>query len=156
MASPYKQPKAVKELKGTLRPSREVENAMETAALESIPVAPEDLPEVGRQTWYRVVKQLHTLKVLTTLDYDLLKSYCYQVSVMDEAQREMQENGKVIKIKYASGTTLQKSPWVSIYNEAASQVNRIAQQFGMSPAARTKISLSQASKEKEKDPWDEL
>jgi P27 family predicted phage terminase small subunit len=157
MASPYKQPKKLKELKGTLRPSRELPASMELAELSRIPAAPEDLPEAGKQAWYRVVKELESLKVLSVLDFDMLKTYCYQVSVMEEAATEMAKpNGKVTKVKYGNGTILQKSPWVGIYNDAASQVSRIAQQFGFSPAARTKISLAQNKKQEEKDPWDDL
>src|SRR5690349_21438389 len=140
MPGPSKQPKALKELKGTHRPSRETPEAMELATMDSLPTAPDDLPEAGKQAWYRVVEQLQALKILTILDYDMLKSYCFQISVMEEAQSELEKpGGKIQKM----GASFVKSPWVGIYNDAASQANRIAQQFGFTPAARTKISLSQ-------------
>jgi P27 family predicted phage terminase small subunit len=151
MPSPYKQPKELKVIKGTLKKSRELKNPMELDLLVSIPMPPSDLPETAKATWYNVGSELHKLGILSTLDLGLLKAYCYQTYVLDSAMSHLQTEGftQIMQNK-AGGMYPVKSPWVSIYNEALTHVSRIGQMFGFSPSSRQKISAN--TKQEEKDP----
>jgi P27 family predicted phage terminase small subunit len=154
MPSPYKQPKEIKELKGTHRKSRDTPQEMSVRPLTSVPMPPEDLPEPAKKTWFAAASQLLTLKILTGLDLDALKQYCYQKHVMDMAAHTLETEGyTVIMQNKGGGQYPTKSPWISIYNEAATHVNRLQQQFGFNPSARTKISVGQVKEEK-KNPFD--
>lgn len=149
MASPYKQPKELKKLKGTYRKYKDLPNEMSAAPLLTIPTPPNDLPAPTHDTWNKICAQLAVLKILTPLDLDAIKQYCFQKHMMDTAMEKLNTEGyTVIMTNKAGGSYPVKSPWVSIYNEAATQVNRIGQQFGMSPSARTKISVGQVKEEK--------
>jgi len=141
-------PKAIKELQGTHRKSRDIHNGMEVAPVSSVPMPPEELPVEVHPVWYRVASQLQALKVLSTLDIDMLKAYCYQLYVMDLAQEKLKEGYTIMMENKGGGKYPVKSPWVSIYNEALAHAKNLAIQFGLTPSARTKISLGQTKEEK--------
>lgn len=156
MASPYKQPKELKKLKGTHRKDKDLPNEMAVKPITTIPTPPEDLPESAQKTWYNVCSQLAALKILTNLDLDALKAYCFQIHLMDDAMKHIKEEGTTVMMTNKGGGSYPvKSPHIAIYNDALSHVNRIGQQFGFSPSARTKISLGQVKEEK-KNPFDGL
>jgi P27 family predicted phage terminase small subunit len=144
-----RKPDALKEQAGTLQPSRRLEPSMKPATLDSIEMPPDDLPEIGKQEWYRVMNQLQPLKVLTAADLSILKSYCQQVATMEEAGRMLNTEGyTIIMHNKGGGVYPVKSPWVSIYNEASDRVLKLGQQFGFTPSSRTRIVVpSQAKKE---------
>lgn len=153
MASPYKQPKELKQVKGTHRKSRDLPDAMSVKPLTNVPMAPADLPEPAHKTWYSVCSQLLASQILSVLDLDALKAYCFQIWVMDEAMENLKSQGFTITITNKGGGSYEtKSPYIAIYNDALAHVNRIGQQFGFSPSSRTKISLGQAKPEK-KNPY---
>lgn len=154
MASPYRQPKELKQLKGTHKKYKDVPNEMSVDPIVTIPTPPEDLPESTHDTWSRICSQLAGLKILTPLDLDSIKQYCFQKHMMDEAMEVLKTDGYTVTMtNKAGGSYPMKSPWVAIYNEAATQVNRIGQQFGFSPSSRTKISIGQV-KEKKVNPYE--
>lgn len=149
-------PKEIKQLKGTHRKGRDTPNEMSVEPLSTIPTAPHDLPEASQKTWYSVCSQLSALKILSSLDLDALKAYCFQVYVMDEAMERLTSEGFTTVITNKGGGSYEtKSPYISIYNDALSQVNRIGQQFGFSPSSRTKISIGQ-TKGKSNNPYEEF
>lgn len=149
MASPYKQPKELKKLKGTHRKDKDLPGEISIKPLTTIPPPPEDLPEKAQKTWYNVCSQLAALKILTSLDLDALKAYCFQIYTMDESIKVLKEEGfTVIMTNKGGGSYPVKSPYITIYNDALSHVNRIGQQFGFSPSSRTKISVGQIQEEK--------
>lgn len=153
MASPYKQPKELKQLKGTHRKGRDLPDAMSVQVLSHLPSAPDDLPEPAQKTWYSICSQLLALKVLSLLDLDALKAYCFQLWVMDEAMENLKSQGFTVTITNKGGGSYEtKSPYIAIYNDALAHVNRIGQQFGFSPSSRTKISMGQVKEEK-KNPF---
>lgn len=144
-----------KEMQGTLRKSRELENPMQPDKLEGVPVPPVDLDEVGQTTWLATATQLHALGILSGLDLAMLKEYCYQISIMERAKVEL-KSGLVITITNKGGGSYEvKSPYIAIYNEALTHANRLAQQYGLTPSSRQKITANPKQEEK-KDPWSEL
>lgn len=145
-----------KALQGTLEKSRELDNAMQPQRLEGVPVPPEDLDSLGRYTWLATATQLHDLGVLSGLDLAMLKEYCYQISVMEQAKKEIREGGlTVIMHNKGGGMYPVKSPYIAIYNDALTHASRLAQQYGLTPSSRQKIT-SAPIKEEEKDPWSEI
>lgn len=143
-------------MQGTLRPARELDNAMQPDKLEGVPVPPADLDTVGQHTWFVTAAQLHELGVLSGLDLTMLKEYCYQVSVMQKAKKFLDEEGlTIIMTNKGGGMYPVKSPYIAIYNEALTHANRLAQQYGLTPSSRQKISAT-PKEEKKADPWADL
>jgi P27 family predicted phage terminase small subunit len=142
-----KKPKQIKEIQGTLRPSRELSNPMEVESLSTIPAAPDGLDKVGQDTWYSTASKLQELGLLSDLDLVMLKEYCYQVSIMQKAKKCIDEEGMTIIMQNKGGGMYPvKSPYIAIYNEALTHSCRIAQQFGFTPSSRQSISLPQQKK----------
>lgn len=153
MPGPAPQPTAVKKLKGTHRPGRDAPHAMTLPKLDTIQMAPEDLPEIGKQEWYRVVNELAPLGVLNGADLSLLKSYCQHVATMEAAAKALAAGGYTTTMTNKGGGSYAiKSPWVAIYNEASDRAARLGQQFGLTPSARTRISAPPP--EKPKNEWE--
>lgn len=155
MPGPAPLPAEIKKKRGTHRPSRDAPDPMQAAPLTTIPTAPDDLPERGRQEWYRAAGQLAAFGILATVDLVLLHQYCRCVVTMEEAQHHLSTEGYTITMHNKGGGMYPvKSPWVSIYNEALTLTLKIAQQYGFTPSSRTKISAPKA--DQPEDPWQEL
>jgi P27 family predicted phage terminase small subunit len=146
-------PKAIKELQGTHRKSRDLPNEMGVAPLLTVPLAPDTLPESAHKYWYKAATELLNLKVLSVLDLDMLHAYCYQLYVLDLATEELKAGYTIIMQNKGGGVYPVKSPWVSIYNDALGHAKNLALQFGLTPSSRTKISVGQVKEEK-KNPFD--
>jgi P27 family predicted phage terminase small subunit len=147
-------PKEVKKLRGTYQANKELPNQMEAAPLATLPAAPEHLPPAAQREWYKVASELENLKMLSILDIKMLEAYCYQVALVEEARHMLETEGKTIILQNKGGGMYPvKSPWITIHNEALSIALKLAQQYGLTPSARTRISMGQVKEEK-KNPFD--
>lgn len=145
-----------KKLKGTLRKHRELTAPPEYNPYTEAPPAPADLPEYAQQVWFRTAAGLVEYKVLTPLDLEQLKAYCYQCYIIDEAQRKLQAEGMTITLTNVKGHSYQaKSPWVSILSEATTLCNRIGAGFGLNPGHRKKLNIEEPI-DKGNNPFAEL
>jgi phage terminase small subunit len=66
-------PTVLKEMQGTARADRLVENEMTADLVLQLPEPPELLSEIGVQEWYKITSQLFNLKMLHNIDLRLLK-----------------------------------------------------------------------------------
>jgi P27 family predicted phage terminase small subunit len=154
---PRPKPAALRLIEGN--PSkRRIPNAIEPPPVE-LPEPPDTLDDVGKEEWNRVAPGLHALKLLHTLDTAALAAYCAAVSTWVQARKALKTlaaqdtvTGGLL-IKTTNGNAIQ-NPLVGTANTAARDIVRFAEQFGMTPAARTRIgaeaSMAPASK------WDGL
>ena len=138
-------PTAIKKKKGTLQKCREVENELSPKLVQSIPSPPEDMREVAKTEWFRIVGELSRLGVLSHLDLTLIEVYCNEYSVYIEMEQLLQKNGRVIFYKNADGSLkhAQRAPHQSIADRSVDKMIKIAQEFGFTPSARTRISAIQ-------------
>ena len=144
MPGPPPKPARQKQLEGTHRKDREAPNALDFNPTTDLPSPPEDLrPESARQCWEVCAKELHAKGMLATVDLALLRAYCYQTALMLEAEEELELNGKTETRFTANGSHQVRSPWIAILSDATEKVSKIGQQFGFSPASRTRISAPQ-------------
>jgi P27 family predicted phage terminase small subunit len=156
MASPTPLPSNVKKLRGTYRKDRAAVNEMTPETMQQVPLPPATLAKKAQEVWFKAAMELQKLHMLHAVDLELLAAYCHQVSIMDEAMFFINKHGKVMKLRNkVNAEYYQKNPWINIYNEALTYANRLAQQFGFTPSARSRISAPVVEK-KEKDPWDEF
>lgn len=127
-------PTNVKVLRGTLRKHRA--NAQEPKARPGIPGCPTELSPIAKREWKRVAKQLSAMGLLTTIDRAALALYCDAYGRWLEAITALRQYGVVIKSP--NGYPIQ-SPYVAIANKCGEQVRLLLAEFGMSPAARTRV-----------------
>lgn len=141
-------------MRGTARKDRHAPNPLTPDVLGDIPTPPENMPKKGVEVWYTCAMELKQHNALHKVDLEMLTAYCFQISMMHEAMFYIQKHGKIMKLKNkAKQEYYQTNPWINIYNNALSYSNKLAQQFGFTLSARTKINIAKPKEEK-KNPFD--
>ena len=90
---------------------------------------PSELAGVARQEWFRIVRRLTELHLISVFDLPLLRLHCETYALWAEAVAELKK-GAVIS---ESG---QQSPWLSVANRQGDKLMRLAKELGFSPKAR--------------------
>lgn len=133
-------PTRIKLLTGN--PGRRPFNPDEPKSEVSVPECPVELGPVARKEWDRMTGELGPLRILTNLDRAALAAYCGAYAMWAEATEAIQKYGSMVKSP--SGYPVQ-SPYVSIANRQTEIMMRIASEFGLTPASRSRISAPQPS-----------
>jgi P27 family predicted phage terminase small subunit len=124
---------------------------------EQAPGVPEPPPFVtgyAADEWWTVAVELHHMGVLTRIDLAPLAAYCHaygQWRLAAETLARMQANdpamrGLLTKTKY--GDVVQ-NPMVPIVRKAAADMVRYAAEFGLTPAARSRIAAGVRAEQEE-------
>ena len=121
----------------TGNPGKRPLNASEPRPDVAVPECPVELGPLARQEWDRMVGELAPLRLLTHLDRAALAAYCGAFALWAEATQAIQKYGAMVKSP--TGYPIQ-SPYVSIANRQAEIMMRIASEFGLTPASRSRIS----------------
>ena len=134
-------PTKLKELRGTTRPDRMVENEMVVALVAELPAPPEWLSVIGNE-WTKVCSELFGKQMLHQIDLRLIESYCNAMSLHIETEMMLREKGRIQIYKNTDGTIkhAQSVPYQKIANDALDRALKIAREFGLTPSSRTSIS----------------
>ena len=137
-----KTPTKIKELRGTKRSDRVLENQMVVAVGEKIPSPPKWLSEIGKQEWKKVCCELFGKQMLHHIDLRLIESYCNSIALHIETEMLLREKGRIQAFKNSDGTLkhTQAVPYQKIANDALDRALKIATQFGLTPSSRSGIS----------------
>ena len=110
------------------------------------PRCPTWLDDEAKLAWKHLVPQLERMGVLTRIDGNALTRYCQLWARWKKAELFVQKHGDVYPLKDESGRTkcLMPFPQVASANKLAAQLTRLEQEFGMTPSARTRISVPAA------------
>jgi P27 family predicted phage terminase small subunit len=110
-----------------------------------IPKPPPHLDAYALDEWNRMAPELDAIGMLTVVDGMALGAYCICVSrarQAEEAIAKMKTRDKLtngLMIKTSNGNAIQ-NPLVGVANRSMLMAIRIAAEFGMSPAARARLS----------------
>lgn len=137
-----KTPTVIKEMQGTSRSDRLVDNEMTVDLLKKLPEAPELLSKRGIEEWYKVTSQLFNLNMLHDVDQSLILAYCNEMSLYIECELELRKIGRIDIFKNSNGDIIrsQAKPYVKMKNDALNNALKLASQFGLTPVARANIS----------------
>tara|TARA_R110002051_G_scaffold103198_1_gene174963 strand:- start:25541 stop:26017 length:477 start_codon:yes stop_codon:yes gene_type:complete len=140
-----RKPTKLKELQGTLKPERVVENEMTVTLVQTIPPAPNWLTEIGRDEWMKVCEELYNKRMLHQIDLRLIEAYCNAMALHIETEMMLREKGRIQVFKNTDGTIkhTQAVPFQKIANDALDRALKLATQFGFTPSARTTIQQPQ-------------
>ena len=127
-------PTAIKKLEGV--PGKRKLNEREPQPAGNAPACPKWLEPDAKKEWRRLVRELEQLGVLTEIDMTAFASYCQAYARWKEAETFISEHSSVVRTP--SGY-LQQVPQVSIAQSYLKVMNRLAEQFGLTPAARSRI-----------------
>ena len=117
------------------------------------PDCPDWLTETDRQVWDQIVPLLGLMGVLTRIDAHALSRYCRLWTRWRKAEDFIAEKGEMYPLKDEKGGVkcFMQWPQVAIAHKLAQQLTRIEQEFGMTPASRTRIQVDPHASTKAND-----
>lgn len=133
-------PTSLKLVKGE-RPDRV--NHDEPQPEQGAPACPSRNPAV-RKVWDYTVAQLTRMRVVTMADRDVLAAYCEAVVSFEQASQMIERDGPIM----VTPNGLRAHPAVKMQRDAAAQLRSLASEFGLTPAARTRIKVADQSDSK--------
>ena len=140
---PAPKPTALKRLQGTDRADRSVAGELSPAA--SAPSPPSILGREGKREWKRVVKAAEGLGLLTQLDRSVMLRYCQAYEEFWLMSIDIEEHG-VTQITSTGYEALR--PQVTVRNQALARMQKAEAELGMTPSARTRISVAPPKQER--------
>lgn len=126
---------------------RRLEPEPEPTVPDSIPEPPDYLMVKAKEEWHRVAEELYRLGCLTVVDLTVLAAYCTSFAhwrIAEDALARMRERDPAtaaIMLKTKNGNAM-LNPLLIAANRAAADMVRYASEFGLSPAARSRIAAA--------------
>jgi P27 family predicted phage terminase small subunit len=143
-------PTALKVLEGN--PGKRPLNKNEPQPEKKAPRCPSWLEPEAKKEWKRMAKTLETIGVLTQVDKAAFTGYCQAYARWKEAEEFLSKHGTIFKTP--SGY-IQQVPQVSIAQTYLKVMKDFCSEFGLTPAARTRIQVDSAVGQ-EDDPMESI
>jgi len=102
---------------------------------------PSCLSPAAKLEWKRVIKPLAKTRLYQVVDRGALAGYCENWSTFKCCQAFINVHGLTYQVTNRSGTFYNARPEVTLRDKALEQMRRFAQEFGFSPAARSRIEV---------------
>lgn len=144
---PKTQPAAIAKRKGTYQPCRHGEDNVKSAEL----ACPTGLGEVAARNWHAIAPMLGRFNITAETDELALKLFCEAIEDYVAARDIVTEQGITT---VGSQGNLIMHPAVRVRESAFSRVLKMAQEFGMTPSARTNVKATPG--EEEEDDTDDI
>lgn len=129
-------PTAIKLLEGN--PGKRPINKNEPRPEKRAPNCPTWLEPEAKKEWKRMSKTLEAIGVLTQVDATAFAGYCQAYARWREAEEFLSKHGTIFKTP--SGY-IQQVPQVSIAQTYLKIMKDFCSEFGLTPAARSRISV---------------
>ena len=127
-------PTALKVLEGN--PGKRKLNKNEPRPDKHAPSCPKWLEPEAKKEWRRLAKKMEAIGILTEVDMAAFAGYCQAYARWKEAEEFITQHGTIVRTP--SGYW-QQVPQVSIAQTYLKVMNRFAEQFGLTPASRSRI-----------------
>jgi P27 family predicted phage terminase small subunit len=115
-------------------------NRREPKPARGVPEMPQQLKGEARLEWIRIAPILEKMEVLTRADGAALAAYCKLHALNRKAEAAIAKYGIVYaKVDEAGVSVLKKNPAVSIFESTSRLIRSFLQEFGLTPAARSKV-----------------
>ena len=118
-------------------------NTDEPIPTSGVPAPPYEMDAEVQQVWDYTVEQLRVMRTISMADRDVLACYCEAVVTHRKASKLLATTP--VLIRHPKGGTYSRNPLIQIQRDAASTVRGFAQEFGLSPSARSEITMSGAT-----------
>ena len=118
------------------RPGRRPVNRSEPQPRTTAPKCPDYLSDRAKEEWKRLLPILKRMRLLTEADGHMLGNLCQAIATLAQAQKLLNEKG--LFYKSPSGYVMQ-SPALSVANQCIDQITKLSREFGLSPAARSRM-----------------
>ncbi len=127
-------PTALKVLEGN--PGKRQLNSNEPKPKVKAPPCPKWLEDDAKKEWRRLSKQMEQMGILTEVDMAAFAGYCQAYARWKAAEEFITKHGAIVKTP--SGYW-QQVPQVSIAQQYMKQMGKFCEQFGLTPASRSRI-----------------
>jgi len=108
---------------------------------------PSWLNATAKREWKRIMKMFMEMerkgqRVITEADRAILVGYCQAWADLVKSIKMIEEQGEVFVFKKDNGSKyIQQSPYVAIKNKSLIALKSYAVEFGLTPAARSRIQI---------------
>jgi P27 family predicted phage terminase small subunit len=137
---------AQKKKEGTFRKDRAAPPSAQFSVLSKIPAAPDSFDEIAVKVWNTICGELINLGLMQSIDIFQVEIICNELSIYWKCMKAM---GTQLTVDTGTGST-KVNPLYTAATSALNNFNRLAKDFGFSPAARLKLRVAAAdSKPKE-------
>jgi P27 family predicted phage terminase small subunit len=141
-------PTPILKYRGTYRKDR---RKREMELKTDLPACPAWLSDNAKKEWNRIVKEMGSLGIITTLDRTVLAMHCQYIADYLEAKKIIDDEGMTNKT--SNGNIIQH-PAVGIKNTAFLGIMKTAVELGLTPSARCRLHLN--DRQEEADPMLDL
>ena len=124
-------------------PGKRPLNRREPRPPRTTPSCPAWLSKDAKNAWRRMVPALRDMGVLTIVDGEALAAFCKTYARWRQAEEFLDQHGLVYPLRDEKGNVrcMQQFPQVSIARNMLLLMRSFLQEFGMTPASRTRIEL---------------
>ncbi|MBE5775504.1 MAG: phage terminase small subunit P27 family [Clostridiales bacterium] len=151
---PAPKPTALKILEGN--PGKQKLNANEPKPPKADSIKPPSwlMPDAKKE-WKRLAPSLESMGVLTTADLKAFEGYCQAYARWKQAEEKISEIGTTF---LTPNGYIQQTPYVSIAMQNMKMMQSFANEFGLTPASRSRINAAMDTKgrKEEEDPMEKL
>jgi P27 family predicted phage terminase small subunit len=134
-----KLPTNLKVIKGTIRKVRENEKEPQFLILNELPEPPEYFSDYARKIYLETGLQLITNGILTKIDFEIFLAYITELARYKDSQMQLHKLGHILKIDNKPVV----NPYLRVSEKSILILLRIACEFGLTPAARSKVNSIQ-------------
>lgn len=106
--------------------------------------APKGMDKLTAEVWRRIVARLKRLEVGGEVDTELLLEFCKAVAEAVEVDQILAKEGKFVKVGEQPS---EPHPLLKRRDKLREAIYRLSQQFGFSPASRTKVHKEESIEE---------
>ena len=140
MPGPPRTPTGMLKLRGSwLAAARDADGEM--TPRRGRPDPPDELDEHALKVWEYFMPELDYAGVMTLTDRDTFAMYCQLTAEWWKLDRFIKEKSYVYPIRNKAGdiTEIKEFPQVKLRHKIGEQLIRLAREFGLTPAARSRI-----------------
>ena len=125
-------------------PGRRPLNKSEPQPKRGNPMCPDWLDDEAKRHWEYILPILDSMRVLTVAEGDALVQYCRAYSRWKAAESHLMEHGTTYEVLDKDGLfqRVQTRPQVAEARSMLDVMHRKQQEFGLTPAARSRIAVA--------------
>lgn len=151
-SGPPPKPTELRVLHGSKR--GKADRAAEPQVELGVPTPLGEIDDVGAGAWDSLAETLLSMRVLSKADGLALEMLVAVYSEWRSAQDEIERDGATQTVETQHGSKMQNHPAVARRSDAWRRLHAMAQEFGLTPAARTRVKAGSAPPAA--DPLEEL
>lgn len=138
----------------TGNPGKRKLNDKEPAPAKEIPSPPAHLSDWGKVAWGKLTVLLDGMGVLTVADVFALERLCDIYADILQLRNTITNEGRTYTVQTDGGFLIKANPAVAMLADADRRFKSYLVEFGLTPAARTKVKVDGG--EKEEDPLNQF